>query len=165
MEESFGLIKEVLHQSKAVRKYVDENPVRIAIIDTGVAICSLLQGIKWDNSSNVQDIVKPVGKSFVEVFPDAERFDDPRSFESHWHSPLNPHGTGLMEMIRPWNQHVKFIIAKVSGGESSSPDTVNLEAAKKVCAAPLTLTCESTLTSGERQSDGHQKSKGPTSSA
>lgn len=87
------------------------NPIKIAVIDTGVSIFEL----------PAQKIHDPVGKSFVEDSGDPD---------SHWHSPQCSHGTKLAQLIYRFNPFCKLYVAKVQTGPS--PDSVDVGAAIKV---------------------------------
>src|SRR5271168_911567 len=78
------------------------NPIKIAIIDTGVSLFDLPAMIH-----------KPEGRSFVEdsEVPNAD---------FHWHSPQCSHGTKLAQLIIKCNPHCKLYVAKVQSGPTAN---------------------------------------------
>jgi hypothetical protein len=87
------------------------NPIKVAILDTGVSQFALPEHLPF------------VGRSFVE---------DERHMgaDSHWHSPECSHGTKLAELIIRCNPLCQIYVAKVQSGPR--PESVDIGAVLNV---------------------------------
>ena len=119
MRLSFRVIEELFSLHEARRRNIERNPIRVAIIDSGVEMSHLYEAIEEQGMKYL-----PVGRSFVQSCP-----KNGQSSDTHWHSPMNSHGTKLAHLIYRWNKYCKFFIAKVSDGSKHS---VKIGAATKV---------------------------------
>jgi hypothetical protein len=98
------------------------NPIKVAILDTGVSPIALPQHLPL------------VGRSFVEdeVYTGAD---------SHWHSPECSHGTKLAELIIRCNPLCQIYVAKVQSGPN--PESVDIEAVLRVSQRYFWYRCHS----------------------